>query len=373
MQDASIPADNSRRQDSRAPAGGKLRVGLTYDLRDHYLSLGYSEEQTAEFDSPATIDALAEALTGLGHAPDLIGNADELNRRLVAGERWDLVFNIAEGMFGLGREALIPALLDNYEVPYTFSDPCVMALCLQKSFAKAVLRDAGLTTANYVLVRESTEVDLVDLAYPLFAKPVAEGTRKGIDGASKINNSVELKRRCCELLDRYRQPVLVEEYLPGREFTVGILGTGAGAAVLGTLEIIIREQGEQGAYSYLNKEKCEQLVEYRIPKDAAAQQAEKLSLRAWHVLGCRDAGRVDLRLDAQGQPAIIEINPLAGMHPTHSDLPMIATAQGLSYSELVRRIIASARARLAGGLAESSPPDSPAHQAVCNETRAGAC
>ena len=323
-----------------------MKIALTYDLRNHYLELGYTEEQTAEFDSPATIEAIAAALSELGHTPVRIGHVQELTRRLAAGERWDLVFNIAEGLHGLGREALIPALLDAYRIPYTFSDPCVMAVSLHKGFTKSILRDAGLHTPDFALVGEAADIDSVDLPYPLFAKPVAEGTGKGITGASRIETPLELELCCRELLARYRQPVLVERYLPGREFTVGILGTGSRASVLGTLEVIIREQGEPGVYTYLNKERCEELVEYRFVRGTAIRAVEDLALRAWRVLGCRDAGRIDIRLDADGVPAILELNPLAGLHPTHSDLPMIATAVGMEYRELIDRIVCSARGRM---------------------------
>jgi D-alanine-D-alanine ligase len=327
-----------------------MKIALTYDLRSHYLELGYSEEQTAEFDSPATIQAISAALSELGHTPVQIGHVQELTRRLAAGERWDLVFNIAEGLHGLGREALIPALLDAYRIAYTFSDPCVMAVSLHKGFTKSILRDAGLSTPDFALVREAAEIDSVDLTYPLFAKPVAEGTGKGITGASRIETPRELELCCRDLLARYEQPVLVERYLPGREFTVGVLGTGSRASALGTLEVIILAQGEQGAYSYLNKERCEELVEYRFVDgttgSAAIRAVEDLALQAWRILGCRDAGRIDIRLDEDGVPAVLEVNPLAGLHPTHSDLPMIAAAVGMGYRDLIDRIVRSARERV---------------------------
>jgi len=345
-----------------------MKIALTYDLRSHYLELGLTEEQCAEFDSPATINAITEALCELGHVPVQIGHARELTRRLAAGERWDLVFNIAEGLYGLGREALIPALLDAYRLPYTFSDPCVMAVCLHKGFTKGILRDAGLSTPDFALVREAGDIDSVHLAYPLFAKPVAEGTGKGITEASRITDPSDLRQSCLELLEKHGQPVLVERYLPGREFTVGILGTGARASVLGTLEVIIREQGEAGVYTYLNKERCEELVEYRfatgeaggtvlrdkVMGDMSVRPVEELALKTWRLLGCRDAGRVDIRLEADGTPAILEVNPLAGLHPSHSDLPMIATAAGMSYRQLIDRILASALGRV-----EDQPSDVP--------------
>src|SRR5262245_47446840 len=155
-----------------------MRVGLTYDLRSAYLAAGYSEEETAEFDRDDTVDSIESALRELGHATDRIGHAKELVARLAAGDRWDMVFNIAEGMHGPGREAQVPALLDLYEIEYSFSDPLIMALSLHKGYTKDVLRPAGVPTPQAVLVRTLADLDQVALPYPLFAKPVAEGTGK---------------------------------------------------------------------------------------------------------------------------------------------------------------------------------------------------
>lgn len=327
-----------------------MMIGLTYDLREDYLAMGYSEEETAEFDRISTIEAIEGALGRLGHETDRIGSARALAGRLVAGDRWDLVFNIAEGLSEIGREAQVPSLLEVYGIPYTFSDPLVMALTLHKGMTKRVLRDGGLPTPAFVEVAAPADLDGLDLPFPLFAKPLAEGTGKGIDGGSILHTSGELRERCLDLFGRFKQPVLVESYLPGREFTVGITGTGAAARVVGTLEVILLAEAEAGAYTYANKENCEELVEYRHVKaagDPAVAEAEALSLAAWTLLGCRDGGRLDLRCDAAGQPQLIEINPLAGMHPVHSDLPMIATAEGLAYDDLVRRILDSATERVA--------------------------
>jgi D-alanine-D-alanine ligase len=325
-----------------------MNIGLCYDLREEYLRMGYGEEETAEFDRLSTIEALAGALTRLGHTTDRIGHARQLAARLIAGDRWDLVFNIAEGLHGIGRESQVPCLLDLYGIPYTFSDPLIMALSLHKGMTKRVLRDGGLPTPAFAVI--DTLADLADLAlkFPLFAKPVAEGTGKGIDSGSVLHDADALRRRCALLLERYRQPVLVERYLPGREFTVGIAGTGARAEVLGTLEVILREQAEPGAYGYVNKENCEDLVEYRhvFSEDPTVLAAEAVALAAWRLLGCRDAGRIDLRACEDGIPQLIELNPLAGLHPEHSDLPMICTAVGLPYDALIDRIVTSASERL---------------------------
>ena len=173
------------------------------------------------------------------------------------------MFNIAEGLQGVAREAQVPAILDLYQIPYTFSDPLVLALTLHKGLTKTLVRDAGLATADFALVERIEDVDRVDLPLPLFAKPVAEGTGKGVTAASKIRDR---RRRsgaiCAELLAKYRQPVLVETFLSGREFTVGIAGTGPEAEVLGSMEVALLPGAEANVYSYVNKEKCEELCRY---------------------------------------------------------------------------------------------------------------
>jgi D-alanine-D-alanine ligase len=329
-----------------------MKIGITYDLRDQYLAEGYSDEETAEFDRQETIDALDCAICKLGHATDRIGNARELIQRLAQGDRWDLVFNICEGLRGNGREAQVPAILDVFEIAYTFADPCVMSVCLDKGVTKSVVGKANVPTPRYAVVNDAEEVaellNGVPFHFPLFAKPIAEGTGKGVTPASRVSDADELSMICRQLIERYRQAVLIEEYLPGREFTVGILGTGKDAHCLGTLEIILLDQAEPEVYSYINKERCEELVEYRLvlaEQDEQVRQAEEIALAAWRTLGCRDGGRIDLRCDASGQPQFLEANPLAGLHPSHSDLPMLATAKKMSYVELIRRIVDSAALR----------------------------
>ena len=324
-----------------------MRVGLTYDLREEYLAMGYGMEETAEFDKPDTVEGIEGALRELGHETDRIGHVRALAARLVAGDRWDMVFNIAEGMHGVGREALVPALLDAWRIPYTFSDPLVLALSLHKGMTKSVVRGLGVPTPDFAVVETSADLDAVALPYPLFAKPVAEGTGKGITAASKLRTPDELRSVATDLLARFRQPVLVETYLPGREFTVGIAGTGPGAEVLGIMEVLLGEGAEADAYSYFNKENYQGRVSYHLVRDAAADRCAELALRAWRGLGCRDGGRRDFRLDAAGEANFIEVNPLAGLHPVHSDLPIICRLGGIPYVELIRRIMDSARQRCA--------------------------
>jgi len=324
----------------------KKRIGLVYDLRSDYLAMGYSESDVAEFDSEETIDALHEAIESLGYEVERIGNGWSLCRALTDGKRWDLVFTIAEGLSGRSREAQAPAILELYQVPYTFSDPLVCAATLDKAVAKKLVAAEGLPTPGFAVVRSVADIARVNLPYPLFAKPLAEGTGKGIDQHSKIENPAQLKKICSRLLNMHQQPALVETYLSGREFTVGIVGTGDKARVIGTMEIEILADGEPAIYSYLNKEECETRIRYSALRDPVVKQpVEELALGCYRVLECRDGGRVDIRCDQKGQPYFLEINPLAGLHPTHSDLPMIAAQEGMRYDELIDAILRSALER----------------------------
>lgn len=321
----------------------KKRIGLVYDLRTDYLSAGFTEAEVAEFDTESTIESLHQTIESLGYEVERIGNGWALCKALAGGKRWDMVFTIAEGLKGRSREAQVPALLELYQIPYTFSDPLICAATLDKAVAKKLVAFEGLSTAPFAVIRSPEEIDTMPLRYPLFAKPLAEGTGKGIDQNSKADTPVQLKELCQCLLRQYKQPVLVEEYLPGREFTVGIVGTGPKARVIGTMEIELAEKKEPLIYSYLNKEECETRIRYSALREPTLKESiETLALGCYQVLECRDAGRVDIRCDGDNRPYFLEVNPLAGLHPTHSDLPMIAAQEGLSYSELIGAILQSA-------------------------------
>jgi D-alanine-D-alanine ligase len=326
--------------------GDEMKIGITYDLREDYLAEGYSQEQTAEFDKADTIEALEDVLRGLGFETDRIGHVRSLVNRLASGDRWDLVFNIAEGMRGYGREAQVPALLDAYGIAYTFSDPLVLALTLHKGVTKRVVRDLGLPTPDFAIIETPERVAEIRLQFPLFAKPVAEGTGKGISGASRIFSFEQFQSVCERLLVEFKQPVLVEEFLSGREFTVGIIGNGGRARIIGVMEVIPDDEVEGDIYSYSAKENYEKRVEYRLVSDTMAMQAGETALAIWRGLGCRDGGRMDLRADAHGRPNFMEVNPLAGLHPVHSDLPILAGMAGMTYKELIGEIMHSTLERL---------------------------
>ncbi len=325
-----------------------MRIGFTYDLKADYRALGFSEHAVAEFDTDVTIDAISGALTALGHEVVRIGHVKALAARLVAGEHWDLVFNIAEGVAGFGRESQVPALLEAYTIPYTFSDPLVCALTLHKGMAKQVARGHGVPTPDFALVTTPAEAAAVTLPFPLFVKPVAEGTSKGVTARSLVTSRAALIEVCTELLAEFREPVLVEEFLSGREFTVGILGTGAGSRALATLEVVLRAGADAEVYSYRNKAQWRELVEYKLLEPGVLRRdVEEVALATWKCLGCRDAGRVDVRLDSAGNPQMLEVNPLAGLTPEHSDLPIMAALEGMDFEMLIGEILRCTAARLA--------------------------
>lgn len=323
-----------------------MRLGFTYDLRAEYLALGYGAEETAEFDKEETIDAIASELEALGHEVERIGHIKNLTRRLAANERWELVFNICEGMSGTGRESQVPALLDAFNIPYVFSGPVALGVTLDKALTKHVVQNQGIPTAPFAVVSSAAELANVTLPYPLFVKPVGEGTGKGISSKSRVKSPPELATVALELLERFSQPVLVETYLPGREFTTGVLGHGGHAKAIGSMEVLYTGVAETSDYSYENKANYEDRVKYRALDGDVAEECARVSLAAWRALGCVDAGRVDLRMDANGQVCLIEVNPLAGLHPIHSDLPILCGLHGMGYAELIGEIVAAAMVRL---------------------------
>jgi len=326
-----------------------MHIGLTYDLRSDYLAMGFSMEDTAEFDKEDTIAGIESALRELGYETDRIGHAKALVKRLEAGDRWDIVFNICEGLAGVARESQVPAILDLYDVPYVFSDPLVLALTLHKGMTKRVVRDAGVPTSDFCVYETVEDLDGLRFGAPFFVKPVAEGTGKGCSAKSIVRDRAALAGVCDDLVARFRQPALIEPYLAGREFTVGITGTGREAKVVGAMEIVLLANAEEGVYSFDNKSQYEDRVVYPATdpaNDPVAAAAERVSLDAWRALGCRDGGRVDIRCDANQNPMFLEVNPLAGLNPKDSDLPILARMAGISYTQLIGRIMASAVARL---------------------------
>jgi D-alanine-D-alanine ligase len=319
-----------------------MKIGLTYDLRSWYLERGYSMEDTAEFDKQDTVDAIEAAIRAMGFETELIGNCFQLIDALAAGKRWDMVFNIAEGLYGDGRESVVPAILDQYRIPYVFSGPVIMGISLNKHLTRLIVEAAGVPVSPGILISEARDIVKCNLQYPLFVKPVSEGTGKGITEKNLVHNEKELREMVEYLLTGYHQPVLVEEYLPGREFTVGLIGSGDNAVAIGGMEI---ECKDNLPYSVEFKENYQVFCKYTPMEGEYTEECKSVALKAWKALDGLDAGRVDVKADRYGRICFIEVNPLAGLHPVHSDLPILSNMAGIKYQQLMERIIESALKR----------------------------
>jgi D-alanine-D-alanine ligase len=357
-----------------------VKIGLTYNLRSsagtshapnsheanshgagpHGAGPHEAGSQTAdwpddaeeEFDSPETIQTLSAVLESFGHEVELLGDGMRLLRGLVDGARPDLVFNFAEGTgTGRSREARVPAVLEMLDIPYTGSDPLTLSVTLDKPCAKQLIRGAGLATPDWLVVEgdvaESRE-RLATMPLPAIVKPACEGSSKGIHQM----NLVEEPGRLLEVVERmaalYRQPVLVEEFIDGEELTVGIVGHRP-QQVLGVCRVVPHDTGGRPFIYSLEVKRNMDWVRYECPAQlspADTHAVEVAALAVWRTLGCRDVARIDFRL-RNHVPYFLEVNPLPGLNPKTSDLPIMARALGIEYPELIGRIVQAAMERLA--------------------------
>lgn len=325
-----------------------MRVGLTFDLKDDFVPAPEDPPDAGtELDTEETIGALERAIRAHGHETLRIGGARALMTSGGIAPAVDLVFNISEGLGGRSREAQVPAILELLGIPYTGSDPLTMSLSLDKAMAKKVLRGEGVPTPDWVEVRRTEDLDATLPGFPLFVKPVHEGTAMGVTARSLVRDAAALNHEVRRLLRAYRQPVLVETFLPGREFTTGILGNRP-PSPLGTMEVVVADPEEDGIYTGTSKARFEEKVRY-LPASTIdpdlRRRIEEVALAAHRALDCRDFSRVDIRCDAQGRPHCIEVNPLAGLSPRTSDLAFIARFEGIAWETLIGRILDAAVAR----------------------------
>jgi D-alanine-D-alanine ligase len=349
----------------QAPANGAGAVSPSPDptpeQRDAGRALRYDLEQPdlyAEWDEPGTIDAVEHALRPLGEVIRL--EADQGFPMRLATARPDFVFNIAEGLYGPNREGHVPAICEFMGIPYHASDPLTLSLATHKGRAKEVMHLHGVPTAPFAMVRTPAEARAVELPFPLFCKPAFEGSGKGVSVRSFCQSRKELVKQVDYLLATYHEPVLVESYLPGAEFTVAILGNGKEARCLPIVGMRFDDlpQGAPPIYGYEAKwlwDSPDDPLEIfecpaRVPR-AQAQQIRTAALGAYHALECRDWCRVDIRCDAIGTPMVVELNPLPGILPDPRDnscFPKAARAAGLSYDEMIRTVADIAWRRISG-------------------------
>src|SRR2546422_765885 len=321
-----------------------MRIGLAYNEKPDPAPDAASDSASdafAEWDDPSTIAAVEQALGLFGSVIRL--EADQCFPQNLVLARPDLVFNMAEGLHGQSREALVPAICEYLNIPYTGSDPLTLALSLHKGRTKETLAYRGVPTAPFTCIEAPQQIERMALTYPVFVKPVAEGSGKGVFASNLCANAAALRKRARFLLERYAEPVLVETYLPGPEFTVAILGNGADAYCLPVIgfDFSALPEGAPPVYGYEAKWVWDRpeapLAIFQCPARVEAglyHEIERTALDAYHALGCRDWCRVDLRVDRFGVPNVLELNPLPGIIPDpamNSCFPQAARAAGVRH------------------------------------------
>lgn len=319
-------------------------VGFTFNLKRS------KSEREAEFDSIDTIKAIEKVLTESGYDVTLLEVSEELPQKLLS-KHFDIIFNIAEGENGRSREAQVPALLDFLNLKFTGSDATTLCICLDKALTKHVVLSHNIKTPAFQVVYDREFKLENKLHFPLIVKPNAEGSSKGISSLSIVKNKRELRRLVTTLFETYTQPLLIEEFIEGREFTVGILGNGDDVTVMRPMEIEFLQKKGHNIYDYSVKQDFIGKIEYTCPPKMKPEN-ERLMMetakKIYNVLGCRDLARVDFRLSTTKGLQFIEINPLPGLAPGYSDMPMIAEKNGIPYAELINTVIKIATERYLG-------------------------
>jgi D-alanine-D-alanine ligase len=324
------------------------KIGFTYNQKRIVPGGEPGSDREAEFDPPSTLEAVRTALRELGYEVVDLEATPELPAKLLEA-KVDMVFNIAEGIRGRYRESQVPALLELLNIEHTGSDAAALGVTLDKGLAKRVVSAEGVATPQFFPMMTGREKLPAGFPFPAIAKPIAEGSSKGVTPKSVVGSEAELREAVRRQLEQYRQPILVETYLPGREFTVALLGHRR-PRILPPMEILFGESaGHLPVYAFEHKQAAGDYIRYAAPADIDAGLKRKLELasgRAFKALGCRDVARMDFRLDAVGVPNFIECNPLPGLTPGWSDLCMIAESAGLGYTALIAEILAPGLRRL---------------------------
>ncbi len=327
-----------------------MRIGLSCDLKDAVpLDSAGPEDALEEYDSVETVNIIKEALESAGHTVEMLGGGKEFLKSILPGNV-DIVFNIAEGRGSYrGREAQVPAILEMLGIPYSGSDPQCLAICLDKPLTKKLVNLDGVLTPRWAVVKDESGLASYDwqgFTFPAIVKPVYEGSSKGVRSTSLVNSPAEICKEAGNQLKTYRQPVIVEEFIDGNEVTVGIIGNSS-PAVLGIMRILPREKTEHFVYSLEVKRDWERLVDYECPAELGEETLKKIkenSLKVFELLGCRDFTRIDFRVNPDGEPYFIEINPLPGLG-TYSDLVIMAKKVGWTHHGLITAVFDAALKR----------------------------
>jgi D-alanine-D-alanine ligase len=318
----------------------KLRIGFTFDARASYvIKPGEPEDKYDEFDHEDTIADIEKALGSSGHQVVRIGGVRDLLSKISAGEKWDIVFNIAEGVDTRNRESQAPMVLELFNIPYIGSDALTMGMSLDKAIAKAVVSAYNVTTAPSLRVSRESDLGQFRLRFPVIVKPNAEGTSKGIDNASVVRDMKALKARVKKVLEEYKQEAIVEEFIRGTEFTVAVIGNEEPVA-LPPVQIAICGNADLGDEIYSSERVKNDDIKYLCPAPidkALDTRLKAMAVAAYKALGCRDFSRIDFRVDEQKKPYFLELNPLPHLGLTDV-FPLVAEAAGLTYEELLVKI-----------------------------------
>lgn len=327
---------------------------MTYDLKEDVekalYSSSYLDDALEEYDAPQTVDAIAAIIESSGHSVIKLGGGKNFLNNILR-HNVDFVFNIAEGIGNYkSREAQVPSVLEMLGIPYSGSDPQCLSICLDKPLTKKLVATAGIYTPRWEVIADATQlmnINWTDFPFPVFVKPAYEGSSKGIRANSIAKTATQLAETAVFLLEHYQQPVVVEEFIAGEDITVGIVGNSP-AEVLGIMRIAPKSSSHHFVYSLEMKRNWERLLEYECPANLAPEIAQHLtatSFKVFKLLGCRDFARLDFRLDRKGNPYFLEINPLPGLNPKSSDLPIMAIKSGWTYPKLILEILNSALKR----------------------------
>ena len=316
-----------------------MNIGMTYDLKTEYaFKPGDPPDANAEFDHPDTVGIIAESIEAAGHKVVRIGHVRRLMQALDM-LKVDLVFNIAEGNRGRSREAQVPILLEMQGIPYAGSDGMTLALTLDKLMTKKVFISEGIPTPRFFEIARPEDPLPQDLSFPLIVKPRFEGSSKGLTEKSVVRTPADLREQVDWVIRTYRQPALVEEFIRGNEFTVAVIGNEP-AEALPVVRIQIDGKTELGDLFY-SFSRIAEGAKYIVPAGIDAgleRRLQQLALRACRAVECRDFGRVDIRVDQQGNPFVLEINPLPSFS-TEDVFGVLAGHLGMTYGDMIRRLL----------------------------------
>ncbi|MDD5686985.1 MAG: ATP-grasp domain-containing protein [Elusimicrobia bacterium] len=327
----------------------KLKIGFTYDAKaDYNLLPTDSPDKYAEFDSEETISEIEKSLKSSGHEVERIGRISVLLEKIAQGKRWDIIFNIAEGIKGRNRESQVPTILELYDIPYSGSDALTMGLTLDKAVAKMIVSHYGVLTPKFLEIEKIEQLDEKEfhLKYPVIIKPSEEGTSKGISPESIARNFKDVVKRTKWLIEKYNQPALIEEFITGTEFTVAVIENNP-PEVLPPVQITIKGKQYLGDDFYTHDRVINDDIRYVCPAEIPNKLNEKLkevALNSYKALGIKDFGRIDFRVDENDTPYFLELNPLPNLGKIDV-FPLIAKAIGITYEEIVCKVLSAALKR----------------------------